>query len=612
MNLHLGKAIRITLPLAAAVLVAVMAVAFSFAPGVGADGCGDLPDSGTATNPTPVPDVHEDSEGDICGDADVPDYPDHDNSTTHAAISSTEPGAAVAIRLSATAGALIDAGDKITVDFSGPSVGLGFILPKSTVPKPKPIATDKVSIKLDNGTMLDPSDVLVQGERVILTVPEIPSGEYTITFTKAAGIKNPYHAGTWAIAVDDGDAEPNINTVVIRKMTTIAPQGGAGGDTFNISGKGYPAGTVTIFAENPAYDDAEILQTVVTGEGSRTDPGEFNISLTARNRPGNLWFPVWIKDSEGDVVHRPFRIASPTTSFEPSAVVAGETVRIVIEDWQHAFASDQGGIKGVAAVRISGEDSLVTHAIETKEYRYPPPPGAVQPVSCVDYADRALAGEDRVLSLEVVVPKGILVGEQTVSLYDYDQLERRGEDGNFDPLFDPDKMKYKPCKGGPEDRVTEDDEALDVRLKEDAIPLIQEIVRVISRDQAGDPDAPRGQNINDGLDGGVDRALTLHASSPIADGGRYLDEGDQIEITLPGFDLTGAIFDSQEDLERIKFSGSGDATANKLEDPIPDSSWCRPRYEQTDIDLTNFCICCPWSGGICHHHYQRRNRHPDP
>ena len=145
------------------------------------------------------------------------------------------------------------------------------------------------------------------------------------------------------------------------------------------------------------------------------------------------------------------------------------------------------------------------------------------------------------------MPEGIFSGEQTVSVYDQEQIELTDENGTV--------VNKEPCDS--ESERTLPGKKLTAKLKEDAIPLIQETVEVITRDQAPDPDAARPQNIIE-VDGGWNRRLELEVSPPSTDAGRYLDEGDQIEITLPGFDLSGAAFDSQAARDLIEIRGSGD------------------------------------------------------
>ena len=180
-----------------------------------------------------------------------------------------------------------------------------------------------------------------------------------------------------------------------------------------------------------------------------------------------------------------FRITEHTLSFAPPTAVVESTLRINIEDWQNSSESDPGGIKGVAAVRIAGEEAFLTGAIEHEISGEP----------CVEYTRRHLADDDRLLSFVVRVPKGILEGEQTVSLYDYDQLELRKGTEQFASISDTNGMNFEPCKEEPE----EIGEEFDVRLKSDAIPLIQSTVEIIGERR----EAPQAENVIE-VDGGRD------------------------------------------------------------------------------------------------------------
>ena len=525
MNLHLGKSMGITLSVAAAVLVALMAVVFAYAPGVGADECdtAQLP-IGTTATPTLVPDVHQDADGDVCGEA---NDPQHENSTTHAAISSTEPGALVAIRLSDLVLLDIEGDSKITVDFSGPIPDSGFTVPSSFDDDEIAIASNGVSTDLDKG------DVEVEGEKVILTAPTAVAGSYTITFKRAAGIRNPYYVGSRAsassreiIVSSDGQAPVGIPAVIHRR-TTITPVAGQRGRRITLSGKGYARGTVTIFNGHPDSDASEILDTVNTRAGTLS--GSFSKVLSGLFQPGVRYYEVWTKDSEGVVDSATFSITEHTLSFEPARVVAGETLRIVIEDYQDEH-------EDIVAVRIAGEDAFPNRVIEYSE--------------CIEYVGREISTTDRVLTLEVTVPEGILLGDQTVSLYDYSELDITYEDENVAV-----EMK-RPCTdlSRSEEKGERTDKKLKVRLRDNTIPLIQETVEVISQDQA--LGSAIAQNIVE-VDGGRDRELELRVYPAARNESISLGADDRIEITLQGFDLSGAIFDSPDLEDPITISGSG-------------------------------------------------------
>ena len=534
MNLHLGKSMGIMLPVAA-VLVALMAVVFVFAPGVGANMCGnDLPTGTTATS-TLVPDVHEDIDGDACGTATEPNT-EHNNSPPlpHAAISSTVPGAAVAIRLTAIAGAEISGGKTITVDFSGPTADSGFVLPSSITYPAVPTATN-ARVIINSGSNVFPTPIDLEGTKVVLTVPDgkVISGPYTITFKSAAFIENPYYInpnyeGSRVITIDDEDMDPETNTVAIRRRTTITPAEGQRDRVLTLSGKGYAEGTVTIFSAHPDSDDAERL------DSDETSNGAFSEVLSGIYRPGVRYYEVWTKDSEGVVNSADFRITEHTLSFEPTRVVAGETLRVIIEDYR----DDQ---KEIVGIRIAGEDAFPNRVVEYAE--------------CIEYVGREISSDERLMTLEVTVPEGVLPGMQTVSFYNAEQVEVTGAGKNM-LCTDTDE---------PGEKVDSDAKAT---LKSDAETLFKETVEVISRDQAPDLDAARAQNIIE-VDGGRDRELELKVYLPQSKRGGRLDAGDQIAITLPEFDLSKAVFNPELEGGGIAISGPDD-TKSGLEPDLID------------------------------------------
>ena len=140
-------------------------------------------------------------------------------------ISSSVPNATVRVDLFTYAEAEIGPGQEITVDFSGPSADSEFVVPSSILPS-------RVTIAPKERSSFSPSDVLVQGARVILTIPtgttsirSVPMGEYEIRFSQLARIRNPFAAGNQVITVSStapGD-EPDEITAVIKRTTTIDP-----------------------------------------------------------------------------------------------------------------------------------------------------------------------------------------------------------------------------------------------------------------------------------------------------------------------------------------------------------------------------------------------------
>ena len=314
----------------------------------------------------------------------------------------------------------------------------------------------------------------------------------------------------------------------------IDPVEGRRGDTFTLHGSGFPKGTVTVFeGTDNAVDDGETLSAtdVSTQKGSFAEEG-----LRARGMPGSSGHQVWVIDSEGKTASVFFDIDEYTVSFEPATAIAGEMLRINFLDWKED--PDLRDEK-VAAVYIAGMEAYISGISEYEE--------------CYEYAALVEPDETGAISVEVRVPPEALTGEQTVSIYEEDALDS----GTAKQRCAPDQVK-----GG---LVNNE---LKARLEGNAEPIVRETVQVISQSQAGAPESDRGQNIIE-VDGGRDRTIALHISPPRVGGGGYTGEGDQIEITLPGFDLAGASFDSDAERGRVKFSGSEDESSNRPDDPSP-------------------------------------------
>ena len=215
-------------------------------------------------------------------------------------VSSTVPGAKrVQVTLVTNTRAQLSSSDEITVDFSGPSTDSEFVIPSS-------MGTTTVRIYPEGleGEYFNPSSILVQGERVTLTIPSTtPTGraeplitggsDYAIQFLPGARIGNPYAAGNPKVKVSssvDRETEDEI-TAVIRRTTTIDPLVGPRGTEFTLTGKGYSEGTVTIFHDANYDEDDDYKAKIDPGEtlaSVDTVRGEFTIRLTVRGKPGVL------------------------------------------------------------------------------------------------------------------------------------------------------------------------------------------------------------------------------------------------------------------------------------------------------------------------------------
>ena len=361
-------------------------------------------------------------------------------------VSDTVPGATVRVDLATYADAAIGGNEEITVDFSGASEDSNFIVPST-------ITRTRITIRSAGQKTFSPSDVLVQGARVILTVPEdktIATGDYTISFSQSARIKNPYSAGNRKIKVSStapGDEEDEITAVILR-TTTASPAEGPRGSQFTLQGKGYASGTVTVFdGADDEIDPGETLASVKTSRGS------FTTKLSARGTPGKPKYKVRTRDSNGAIHFVEFDIRS-SMSFEPSTVRIGGRLKVTIVDWEED-EDDPDHEQEVAAVHIGGVQAYAATPLVTTN-------------GCFDYVGLHFADpSSRVVSFEVTVPKGVPPGEQTVAVYDHDELEhyQAGSEQpvtDIQPCDDVGKAKRTDATGGGEytAKVKKDPEAL--------------------------------------------------------------------------------------------------------------------------------------------------------
>ena len=165
------------------------------------------------------------------------DEPDSDDNivVVKNPVSSTVPGKVVRMELEIHANVAIGSNEEIVIDFSGPSEDASFGLPTT-------IAKSRIKIR-SSGKTFDPEDVLVQGDRVVLTVPDdevVEEGDFTISFSQSARLKNPFTAGNRIITISSfvPDYVEDQITAVIRRTTTISPQEGPRGAEFTLQGKG--------------------------------------------------------------------------------------------------------------------------------------------------------------------------------------------------------------------------------------------------------------------------------------------------------------------------------------------------------------------------------------
>ena len=413
-------------------------------------------------------------------------------------ISSDVPSATVRIVLVTYAEAEIGSSQEITVDFSGPSRDSEFIVPAS-------ISNTRVTILPEGESSFNPSEILIQGARVTLTIPpqtsttpasRIPQGEYTITFSQSARIRNPYSAGNRIIEVSStapGDAEDEI-TAVIRRTTTVNPLEGPRGSEFTLEGRGYAKGTVTVYDGNDETIDAEETLASV-----KTVLGAFSVRLKARGQPGDPMYTVRTKDSYGADDSVEFTITS-SMSLEPSTVSVGSKLEITISDW----AEDE--IEEIAAVRIAGQQTNVPE-IKIIEYE-----------NCLDHIGLEKANDDGTVSLEVIVPSGAPPGEQTVSVYGHTQLEHFDKDDN--------RISKGRCTGDG-DKVGATGNEVTARLKGEPEAITTETVEIVERSLSlslSPETVARGQKVT----------VTGFGFSSVAGGGNLIDS-----VRVGGIEVVG-------------------------------------------------------------------------
>ena len=381
-------------------------------------------------------------------------------------VSSTVPGDAVRIELPTSAQGVIRENDEITVDFEGPSPDSSFTVPGS-------ITASDVTIRPVSGASFSPSGVLVQGRKVILTVPsdKVPAasiqGQYEIIFSQSAGIMNPLSAGNRVITVSStahGD-EIDFITAVIKRTTTVTPVEGARGSEFVLQGKGYAKGTVTVFdGDDDVMGPGEILTSMNTVSGA------FNVTLTARGDFGDPEYKVRTLDSNGTLHEVIFSVVS-SISLQPVEVGPGSLLTITIEDWDEP---DQGPDPGVAAVTVAGHLAYISRVVELDD--------------CLEFTGMRTPDASGRVTLDVLLPAEVPPGDQTVSVFGPSQIDL------------PERPSATPKKAcGPDDSrsgrnpVPEDEAA----LKPGPEAIASETVKVLGRILRVVPDtAARGQRVS--------------------------------------------------------------------------------------------------------------------
>ena len=263
----------------------------------------------------------------------------------------------------------------------------------------------------------------------------------------------------------EGDSVDVIKAVILR-TTTIDILEGPRGTEFELEGKGYARGTVSIYHDannNRRIDAGEFLDAVETVRGA------FDVDLVAGGEPGDLIYLVRTKDSEGADDQVEFLIRSGMF-FQPSTARVGSPLKITIADWQDPH-------QDVAAVSIAGETAYL--------------PGVIEYANCFDYTGVFRADAEGMVSLEVDVPRFVPGGNQTVAVYDHEQLDHLDEEGNRIP-------DNGPCTdlAPGQERGARQSSNVTARLKNEPIAIIKDTIEIDTQDLVLTPDTVvRGQRV---------------------------------------------------------------------------------------------------------------------
>ena len=441
-------------------------------------------------------------------------------------VNSTVPGATVRLELESYANVEIGSNEEIVLDFSGPSEDASFDIPTTI---------DKTRFKIRSAETFDPADVLVQRDRVTLTVPEdkVVTGmhDFSISISQLARIKNPIAAGNRVITISSfvPHYERDEIRAVIRRTTTVSPSEGPRGSQFTLEGKGHAQGTVTVFeADADENEQTALIEAGETLASVKTVRGSFRVTLTAGGEPGEQIYKVWTRDSNGAIDSAAFNIRS-AMSFEPSTVGIGDAFKITIVDWEDD--EDRPGHRPeVAAVHIGGVQAYVATPFERD--------------GCLDYEGLHFADpKTRIVPFEVKVPKDVPPGEQTVSVFDHEELEHYDSDGRL-------VSNLQPC-----DELGQQTSGLNAgkfdftaKVRRDPKALVEKTVEVVTKSLTVTPStAVRGQKVTI-----TSTEFTERAGSDDCPNTSF--QGDICSITVNGEDVP-------EDPSRFEVSHNGDFSA---------------------------------------------------
>ena len=422
-------------------------------------------------------------------------------------VSSTVPGTQVRIELETYANIEIGSNEEIVVDFSGPSEDASFGLPTTITPS---------RIKIRSAQTFDPADVLVQRDRVILTVPDdkvVAGGQdFTISISQLARIRNPFAAGNRVITVSTfvPGYEADDIRAAIRRTTTVSPLEGPRGSEFTLEGKGYASGTVTVYYDENGDMEISAGETLASVKTSR---GAFRTRLKAGGRLSDAEFRVETVDSYGARHDAVFAITS-SVSFEPATVGYGSKLTITLSDWH-----DNDEELEVAAVRIGGKQAYLAELVKYEH--------------CLEHIALYTPDDNGVVSLEVIVPENVPPGEQTVSIYNHTELVHM----EGDHVLDEEEEEARECKEGQARGNLDSGSEVTTRLKDQPNPVAAATIEIVADSLNVSPaSAVRGQKI------------TIRGSGVTRSGD---GQGDIKSVTINGIPVV-------EDLAQFEVASNGD------------------------------------------------------
>ena len=238
--------------------------------------------------------------------------------------SSSVPSAAVQITLKgyAAADAAIEPNEDITVDLTGFGV-------------PSSIADSAIDIA-SKGFSGTPSNVLVNGKKVTMTVPNLDGkgeeqeapivGNYTIKFKQSAGITNPASAGEKTIkwqenapSGDENEAKDSIDRVV-----ELSTKAGTRGTASTASFKGFADGTATVDLNKTKLTEVTIADNV----------GTLELDTSSASFKSNQDNVITATDAAGTAqdVSATFTI-SPKLVLDPEETSVSKSVTLKLSDW---------------------------------------------------------------------------------------------------------------------------------------------------------------------------------------------------------------------------------------------------------------------------------------